>query len=184
MLDVDRTPGIRPAPSLKRRIDAMARVSFPLISTLLLMFLAGAPLGLPRQAVFLPAITVISVFFWSVYRPGSLPPPAVLVVGVFLDLLGWLPLGVGTVTLLIVEGLSLRMRPGLARQGFGVTWIVFAMFGSGATVLIWAASSLLDLQLLPIGSAIFQAVITIALYPAIAIPLTQAHRTLADPRLA
>jgi len=184
MLDVDRTPGIRPAQNLWRRVDAMARSGFPFVCTLALMLAANAPLGIPEQAVLLPAVTVISVFFWSVYRPASLPPPVVCLIGVFLDLLGWLPLGVGPVTLLVVQGLSLRWRRGLARQSFAVIWIVLASFGTGAAMLIWAAVCALNLQMFPADTAFFQAVITIALYPVIAIPLTQAHRSIADPDLA
>ena len=55
----------------------IARHAFPVATTLLLMLLANAPLGIPGQAGLVPAVAVVSVFFWSLFRPASLPPLAV-----------------------------------------------------------------------------------------------------------
>ncbi len=184
MQDVDSTPGIRPQQNLRRRFNSIARRSFPFACTLAMMVLANAPFGLADQAVLLPAVATVSVFFWSVYRPASFPPVAVCLIGVLLDLLGWLPLGVGTLTLLLVQAFSLRWRESLARQSFGVTWSVFAALATGGAIMIWSLTSVLDLELAPVRTALFQAAITSTLYPVVAFLLTEAHRTIADPRLA
>jgi rod shape-determining protein MreD len=162
----------------------LARHSFPVGCTVALMLLANAPLGVPDQAVMLPAIAVASVFFWSLYRPASMPPPAVFLIGLLLDLLGWLPVGDGVLTLLLVHGLCLRWRRVLARQGFVTVWMAFIGFAAGAAALIWAIAALLTFRLLPLQTAIFQAVLSAALYPALAILSARAHRTVADPARA
>ena len=46
-----------------------------------------------------------------------MPPPVVFVLGLLLDLLGYLPLGVGVLMLLVVHGLALRWRRFLVRAG-------------------------------------------------------------------
>src|SRR5580698_8961609 len=102
----DKLPGIRPRPSLGRRLDIMSRHSFPATSTVLLMLLCGVPLGIADQAVLLPSVTLAAVFFWSLFRPASLPPPIVFLIGLLLDLLGSLPIGTGVLTLLLVYGLA------------------------------------------------------------------------------
>ncbi len=107
----EQIPGIRPRPSLGRRLDIMARHSFPATSTVLLMLLCGLPFGIADQAVLLPSVTLAVVFFWSLFRPASLPPPVVFVLGLLLDLLGYLPLGCGVLTLLLVYGLAGRCIP-------------------------------------------------------------------------
>ncbi|HSU04210.1 MAG TPA: rod shape-determining protein MreD [Acetobacteraceae bacterium] len=179
--DADRSPGIRPRPTLRRQLDAAARQSFPIGSTVALMLLGNAPLGGPA---LLPAVTITSVFFWSLYRPGAMPPPAVFLLGLLLDLLGWLPMGDGIVVLLLVHGFCVRWRRSLARQGFLIVWLVFVGFAVVAAALIWAIAALLLFRLLPIGPAMFQAMLTAALYPAFAILLTAAYRTVADPERA
>lgn len=177
----DQLPGIRPRPSLGRRLDILARQGFPASTTILLMLLCGLPFGIADQAALLPSVTVGCVYFWSLFRPASLPPPVVFVIGLLLDLLGYLPIGVGVLTLLILHGVVLRSRRSLAQQGFIVVWLTLLWLGISTSILIWTLTSLLNLQLMPAGPAAFQAMLTAALYPALAILLTSAHRTLAAP---
>lgn len=179
MLDVDRTPGIRPPQDLRRRLDRGARRLVPVVCTVFLMLLANAPLGIPGQPVLLPAVAVISVFFWSLYRPAALPPPVTCVLGLLLDLLGWLPLGVGSATLLIVQAFSLRWGRRLGSQGTPTVWIVFGGFAAGASAFTWAATSALSWEVLPTAGAALQALVTACLYPALAIPLGRANRGIA-----
>jgi rod shape-determining protein MreD len=180
----DRTPGIRPRPTLGRRLDVMSRSAFPLVCTLLLMLLAMAPFGFAGQSMLLPALTLPCVFFWSLFRPAAMPPPAVFLVGLFLDLLGYLPIGAGLLTLLVLHSFTVRWRRVLSRQGFALVWLTYAGMAAGSAALLWALASLLTFRLLPAGPAIFLFVLSIAVYPAIAILFTSAHRSIADPERA
>jgi rod shape-determining protein MreD len=181
MAFIDRRPGIRPRPTLGRRLDIAARVSFPACITILLMLLTQAPLGLIGQVTLLPAIALCSVWFWSLFRPDTLPPPVVFVIGLLLDLLGYLPLGAGVFTLLCVHGVATALRRSLAPRGFFWIWIVFAMVACAASLLIWLLVMLLTVRLLSPQPAIFMAVLTIAIYPVLAVPFGGAHRSIANP---
>lgn len=181
---LEQTPGIRPRLTLGRRLDIAARWAFPSCVTVIAMLAMGMPFGIPNQAALLPAVALISVWFWSLFRPTSMPPPAVFLIGALLDLRGYLPLGVGVLTLLTAHGIALRWRRALVEHGFAMTWIAFLPIAVGGAVLIWLLTALLTLRLLPILPALFQAVITAALYPVLAIPLARAHRSLADPSQA
>jgi rod shape-determining protein MreD len=180
----DQTPGIRPRATLRRRLDIAARHAFPASCTLLLMLLTLTPLGIADQAVLLPAVTLACVYFWSLFRPAAMSPPVVFAIGLILDLLGYLPIGVGVLTLLIVHGVAVRLRQVLTQQGFVAVWLVFGGFAVCVALLSWALTSVLTFRLLPIGPALFQAVLTAALYPALAVLFVRAHRTVADPERA
>ncbi len=184
MARTDQMPGIRPRATLGRRLDIAARQAFPATCTILLMLLTETPLGIADQAALLPAVTLACVYFWSLFRPAAMPPPVVFLIGLLLDLLGYLPLGVGVLTLLAVHGLALRWRGVLTRQGFLAVWLAFAGFAAGAAALTWALTAVLSFRLLPPAPALFQAVLTAALYPALAILFIRAHRTIADPERA
>ena len=54
-----------------------------------------------------------------------MPPPAVFLLGLLMDLLALAPIGSGVVTLLIVHGIALRVRRALVPQGFVLVWLVF-----------------------------------------------------------
>ncbi len=181
MAYIDRRPGIRPRRTLGRRLDIAARAGFPACITILLMLLTEAPLGIAGQATLLPAVALCSVWFWSVFRPETFPPPVVFAVGALLDLLGYLPLGVGVFTLLCVHGVALALRRGLARRGFVWIWLVFGVVACAASLLIWLLVTLLDFRLMPPQPAVFLAVLTIAIYPVLAVPFAGAHRSVANP---
>jgi rod shape-determining protein MreD len=177
--EIDRTPGIRPSPSLWRRVDTLGRQSVPAAATAMGMLLAAAPLGLPGQAELLPAFVLASVFFWSVFRPAAMPPPIIFALGLLADLLGFAPVGVRVLILLLVHGLAVGGRRRLANQPFLLVWLLFAAVAAGAAALEWACDSMLLLRVLPLQPAIFEFVLTAALYPPLAALLTQAHRGIA-----
>ncbi len=119
---------------------------------MVLMLVIDTPFGIADQAMLLPAVTIACVYFWSLFRPAAMPPPVVFVIGLLLDLLSYLPPGVGVLTLLVTHGLTVRWRPVLTRQSFPVVWLVFAGFGTGGAALSWVLTALLSFQLLPLGA--------------------------------
>jgi len=177
----ERLPGIRPRNSLGRQLDMAGRRAFPAASTCLLLVAASAPIGLPGQAELQQAVALGCVFFWSVFRPASLPPIVVFLLGLLTDLLGFAPLGVAVFVLLVAHGLALHWRRNLVRQGFVLVWLMFVAVGCGGAAVQWLVTSVLTFRLLPPGPAVFQAALSVGLYPALAMLLTRAHHTLAEP---
>ncbi len=181
----DRLPGIRPRPSVGRRLDVAARRLLPTASTALLLLLTAAPLGLPGQAELQASVALACVFFWSLFRPASMPPPLVFLLGLLIDLLGFAPIGRRRAVA------ASAARPGAAlaagswsRQGFVVVWLCFVAMACGASAMQWALTSVLVFRLLPPGPGLFQAALAAGLYPALAVILTRVHQTLAEPGLA
>ena len=121
-----------PSPGLLRRIDALARAALPTFTTALLLVLAAGPTGVPA---LVPATALPCIFFWSLFRPGAMPPPAVFALGALQDLLTLAPLGIGVVTLLVAHGLAVSWRRFLARQSFLFVWLAFCGFAAG---IAWA----------------------------------------------
>ncbi len=180
-MDLPRTPGIRPRPTLRRRLDAASRRFFPAAGTAVLLLLAAAPLDLPGQAQAQPAVALACVFFWSLNRPASMTPPAVFLLGLLTDLLGLTPPGVSVLILLGAHGLAARWRGMLVQQGSLAVWLVFAAVAMGAAAFEWAVVGLLSVRLLPARDALLQFGLTAGFYPALAALFSQAQRGMADP---
>ncbi len=183
-MNIERLPGIRPRPSLWRQLDMTARRSFPASTAALLLLITSAPLGLPGQAELQATIALSCIFFWSLFRPASMPPVVVFLIGLLGDLLGYAPPGVCVITLLIVHGLAFRWRRVLTRQGFLLVWLSFLGVACGASALEWALTSLLTFHLLPPGPAVFQSALAAGVYPLLAVLFIHAHQTLAEPEHA
>jgi rod shape-determining protein MreD len=167
----------RPAPAsgLLRQIDALARAALPSGLTALLLVLAAVPVGVPG---LVPAIALPCVFFWSVFRPAALPPPAVFGLGLLQDLLTAAPLGAGVLVLLVVHGLAARWRRFLVKQSFLLVWLAFCVFTAGAAALGGALQALLAWHVLPVPPGVWQALLTAGLYPVLAWLLTRVHEAM------
>ncbi len=181
---MDKTPGVRPLLTIWHRLDVLARMVFPSALTLVVLLVLSTPLGLPGQAAMQPAWALANVYFWSLYRPSSMPAGAVFIVGLLLDLLAQGPIGVGVLILLVVHGAALPLRRFLTRQGFAYVWMVFFGFAAAAAAAEWATVCLLTWRALPLWPALFEFALAVGMYPLLAVLLIRAHRGIAAPELA
>jgi rod shape-determining protein MreD len=178
-----RGPMTRPA-GLWRQLDVAARYTFPAGSMMLGLFVIGMPFGLPGQAELWPVYAIACVYFWSLYRPASLPAPVVALAGVLLGLLDLSPLGLWAVLLLVLQGVVLAARRRLAQQPFLLTWLVFCGLAMACSGLAWILESLLTLKMLPAQPLVIEALFSVGLYPAVAGFFIRAHRGPAAVELA
>lgn len=167
-----------------RMLDRAARHATPAFMIAAAMILLAMPGLLPAQAMLRAGIVTGSVYFWTLYRPSSLPAPVIGLIGLLLDLLGSSPLGLWAVLLLLEQAALLRLRKSLVAQGFTTVWLAFAGFACSLGLLEWLGRSLLGFALLPAGPAMIQTGIAILLYPLLAMLLVRAHRGAAAPELA
>jgi rod shape-determining protein MreD len=175
---------MRRRPGFWRRVDAASRYSFPAGFMLFGLFVIGMPFGLPGQAEFRPVYAMACVFFWTLYRPASLPAPVVAATGLLLDLLGLSPIGLWAVLLLLLQGAAAAARRRLIAQSFVRTWMIFVGFAAGFSAMAWLGQSMLDLRLLPLGPLAAEWLAAFGLYPAFAGFFIRAHRGPAAVELA
>ena len=166
---------------LLRRLDAAARAGFPGMFTALLIILAAVPVGIPG---IIGAVSLPCIFFWTIFRPAAMPAPVVFALGLLQDLLSFAALGTGVLTLLILHGVTLRLRDVLARQSFLAVWIGFCVAAFGVAGAYWGLQSVLALQLPPIAPALHAALLACGLYPAIALVLTRVHEAMRHAEVA
>ena len=180
----DRFPGIRPGPTLGRRLDAAGRRLIPAVSTIAIVVLLAFPLGLPGGPELQQAVALVLVFFWSLYRPGSMPPSMAFLVGLFCDLLGPAPPGIAMLTLVTVNGVCARARTPLIRRGFLVVWLAFAGIAAPAFAFQWVLTTALEWRVVPATPAVFEWALAAGFYPLIAVVLIRLHGGLAAPERA
>lgn len=157
---------------LMRQLDASARAIFPTAFTAFLLVMAAVPVGVPGMV---SAVAVPSVFFWTVFRPGAMPPPIVFALGLLHDLLGFTPLGSGVLTLLVVHGVAMRGRGWLARASFLWGWLAFCGVAAGATLLGWVLQALLGWHRPPLVPGATLLGLMVGGYPALAFLLSRMH---------
>ena len=158
-------PDLEPRLTLGQKLDRTARHLLPSAVSVLGIIFFSAPLAIPGSAELLSAIVIGSVFFWSVWRPTGMPALAPFLLGLFMDLVGFTPLGVSSFILLLVYGISTYARFGLMRMNFLVVWFLYGLIGGAASFLQWALACLFRLHGLDPAPAFFEALLCIGVYP-------------------
>ena len=148
-----------------QRLDTIARRILPFAITVLLALAAAAPSRVPELAALMPAVTLISVYYWTIFRPDLMPALAVFAIGLFQDILSGVPLGVNALVLLLVYALVLGQRRFFLGKSFFVMWWGFLLIVAGAFTLIWLALCALEATVLDPMPAVFQGAVTLAVFP-------------------
>jgi len=151
-----------------QRLDTLARRMLPVAMTLVLAMAAAVPLHVPVLSAVAPAVTLISVYYWTIFRPDLMPAPAVFAIGLFQDVVSGMPLGVHALVLLLVFAVVLGQRRFFLGKSFLVMWWGFVLIAAGALGAIWMILSSLEGQILDPLPAVFEGTVTLALFP----PLT------------
>ena len=151
-----------------QRLDRWAYALAPAFVVLLLILLSLVPLRLP----FLPSVATLlplmAVFHFSLHRPTSVPPLALLLFGLLFDLLQYgpgAPLGVSALQFLLVWRIVSSSRKYLLEVSFAFIWLLYAVVLGAAVTVAWLLASLLSASLVDPWPALLQYVVSLFLYP-------------------
>ena len=87
-----------------------------------------------------------AVYYWSVYRPTLIPVWFVFVLGVVLDLMSGMPVGMSSFVLIFVRLIVTDQRLFLASQSFPAVWIGFVFVCVIANAFQWLFFGLIEGQ--------------------------------------
>lgn len=148
---------------MPKKNEASLRGALPFLSVFFLMLLVFLPL--PFFANLIPHLTLIGVYYWSVFRPGLMPIWLVFIIGVLQDVLSGGPLGMTALLLIMVRLLvSLQGRKFLERD-FLFSWLIFGFVAIVFGLCAWMLASFYNKM--PSGTleSLGQVILTIAIFP-------------------
>jgi rod shape-determining protein MreD len=147
--------------------DAALRNLIPVLFAIGFILVAMLPYRIPVLGPVFPALTLVVVYFWSIYRPELLPAAAVFLVGFFQDVLSGAPLGLSSFVLLLVHWIVVHQRRVFIGKAFWISWAGFGLVAIGAAFGSWAIASIYHGTLVAAGAVFTQLLLTIAIYPGI-----------------
>ena len=161
-----------------QRTDALARQLVPCAVTIALAIVSVLPLHIPYFGSLAPSVSLIAVFYWTLYRPDLMPVWAVFVLGLVQDALLGLPIGVSACMLTAAHAFVATQRRFLIRKSFGVVWMSFKVVALGAFALGWALTCIYHEALLAPETILLQALVTFGVYPLLSRLLLSCELTL------
>jgi rod shape-determining protein MreD len=125
----------------------------------------------------MPAFALMAVFHWTVYLPDLLPLSAVFATGLLLDLLNGTPyVGISALVFLLGRAVVMGQRKYFINRPFAIVWLAFLALAVAVFAVLWAVVSALHGGLIDLRPFVFQAVLTVACYPAASYVLARAQR--------
>ncbi len=143
----------------------------PLLSSLLLVFMAYVPFEFSRFNNIRPAVGMICVYFWLIHRSDIFNLLSVYLVGLTDDVISSIPFGSNIFTLLVLYLLVSNLSRFFNGKPFVVTWYGFALLSFICFFVKWLIVSVYYSQFLPLGVAAFSYLATIAAYPVLSLVL-------------
>lgn len=152
-------------PSVWARLDALLRCLVPGGLTLVLVLMSVAPSSLPGFVHVVPMVVLISVYYWTVTRPGAIGYLVAFLLGIVEDALTGVPMGTNAAILLLLQALIASQYRFFLGRSFWVNWWGFFFVVIGASVLKWGIVSAVYLHPMDVQALAFCALLTVAIYP-------------------
>lgn len=163
------------------RLGLIIRGTTPATITLALAILSVVPISMPNGLVVYPHLTLMSVFYWTIYRPDLMPPLAIFAIGLIQDLLTGGHLGLTPLLLLGVYAVVLTQRRAFVGKPFILTWTGFLIVLSVTSSVTWLVVTVLSWRLLPLPQLAAQFVTSLLLFPLLVWFFVRTHRRILPP---
>lgn len=162
---------------LKRAEDA-GRLMAPHALLFLLLLLSVAALPLPSWAGVKPNFLLMAVYYWAIYRPTLLPPMLCFLMGVVVDSLSGMPVGINAFVLVVAQWIVRDQRRFLMGQPYGTIWAVFGLVSAVAAAVQWGLYGLAHMNWGPPLPVLSGTLLGVFLFPPVSLLLVCAHRML------
>ncbi|HMA50005.1 MAG TPA: rod shape-determining protein MreD [Magnetospirillaceae bacterium] len=148
-----------------QRVDHMVRQLVPVSLVLVLVLLQAIPWHLPALSGVVPALPMIAIYYWSVYRPDLLVPSVAFATGLVNDVVLGAPIGISSLAFLVIQGMTASQTRFFNGKSFLVIWSGFALLAAAAMLVELAMAGLVYGRT-PVASALaIQYALTVCLYP-------------------
>lgn len=159
--------------SLINKAANFARACVPFWISAFLILAAMLPYGLPKSSLAAPVLALISVYYWSVFRPELMPAAAAFLLGLLVDVLSGGPPGLNAMVLILVHWAAAGQRRVLAGKSFAVAWQGYLLIAAAAAVINWFLASLFHATAIEAVPLLVSHAIGTAAYPLVALLLTR-----------
>lgn len=162
------------------RAGVSFRLLIPYIFIAVFFLLDLVPVHIAPFGEIRPCLSIMSVFYWSIYRPTLIPNWLVFLLGLMQDLISGLPLGINAFVFLLLYWVISDQRRVFVGQPFATVMIGFGLALVLSNCMRWLLFSLVTgiwPPLLPIAGIILSGLF---IFPLINILLHTTHKALPE----
>jgi rod shape-determining protein MreD len=150
------------------------------------LLLSVVSFSLPHAGDLKPFFLLMIIYYWSIYRPTVIPLFYTFILGLMLDVLTHLPIGLNALLLVAIETLILRSRIFLMGQSYIVVWLGFMVVALLYALGLWLGMTLASFQFPPASaflSVILASILSGFLFPLASLIFQAIHKILPPPQM-
>ena len=117
------------------------------------------------HGMLLPRLELAVLFFWVLYLPSAFSVVACFIIGLLVDFLGAMPMGLHAVAYMLVFLTIESQRRMLLKESFLVIWLFFSLVVLAVALMNWVIVGLMAEQWIPTSLWLFQYAGGWLLYP-------------------
>jgi len=148
---------------------------------LLFLLLNIVSFSMPHAGDFKPFFLLMAVYYWAIYRPTVMPVAYTFALGIVLDLLAELPIGMSALILVGLQTIVQRSRLFLMGQPYIMVWLGFGVMALAYTISFWLLISLSEFSFAPLkafAQMVMAGLLSVMLFPLASLVLQGVHRVL------
>jgi len=163
------------------KIDWLWRIMLAQGFIILTLLLSLASFSIPYTDSIRPFFILIPIYYWVIYRPSLVSPLLLFIYGLIIDLISGFPLGLNAGLFVAVYWVIKSQRLFLMGQPYPVFWTGFGLVSSSVFLVQWLVFSFKNMQAMPIIENVASNIITIILFPIMALVLAYIQKILPHP---
>jgi rod shape-determining protein MreD len=164
-----------------RSVDGILRRMAPVATALVAVAFDLLPLPNTAPQSLAPSATICVFAYWALFCPELMTPLATFAVGLVLDAAGGLPLGLTSLSLLLIRSALLTGQRFLVAQPFPVLWGCFLLVALAVELARWLTACAYWGRFLPVQPVVLHTFLTVAFYPVVSAVLTRIHQHVVLP---
>tara|TARA_B100000242_G_scaffold287375_4_gene254128 strand:- start:1781 stop:2284 length:504 start_codon:yes stop_codon:yes gene_type:complete len=159
-------------------MEILARfcVAYCLIMIFLLLDLVS--FNVPFFHEIRPSLTLMLLFYWGIYRPSMTPTWLAFVLGLFIDLVSGVPLGLNALLFVAVAYVIQSQRKIFMGQPFLSVYFGFALVSFGVKTLQWMIFCLVGMKWVAIDTVMGAVLLGVAFFPVAFLLMNVTHKIL------
>lgn len=164
-----------------QRLDRSARQLAPFFISVLLVLFSALPFHIPGYGQIAANFGLMTVFYWAIYRPDLFPGIAAFCLGLWQDILVGAPVGMNALLLLLANWAIGSQRTFFQGKSFAVIWWCFSLVALATALAAWVMVAALNTTMINPMPGIFQAMLTVGVFPFVAWFLARMQHALLRP---
>lgn len=164
--------------TFSKKIEILLRFCATYLLLALFFFMDMISINVPYFEEIRPSFTLMSIFYWSIYRPSILPSWVAFLGGVFFDLISGLPVGLHALLFLLVQRVVTDQRKIFMGQSFFAVFVGYCVVMVGVYGLQWSLFCLVNGLIVPFEPVVGAVILGVVFFPIALLLMNMAHKIL------